>query len=174
MAKTISPEEMERTRIARYKDIKPFPHAFLDTVVPEYARDILSVIGSGVLEDSEMAPTIKDPHCFSIGLIRMEPGQGAGLHAHSTEEVFIPLNGKCTIIWGDNAENELELEQWDTCSVPIGVMRGFRNSDDKTVVVLAINGGDDSGRLVWHPELVERAAKHGGKLSQDGYLEETS
>jgi quercetin dioxygenase-like cupin family protein len=168
----ISKDEMERTRVARFKALRPFPRAFLDTVVPEFKRDIFSVIGAGVLEDSEMAPRINEEHCFSIGLIRMEPGQGAGLHAHTTEEVFIPLNGKCTIIWGDNAENEIELEQWDTCSVPIGVMRGFRNDDDHTVVVIAINGGHDSGRLTWHPQLKERAKQYGGELSEAGYFDD--
>ena len=168
----ISKDEMERTRVARFKELRPFPRAFLDTVVPEFKRDIFSVIGAGVLEEPEMAPKIAGEHCFSIGLIRMEPGHGAGLHAHTTEEVFIPLNGKCTIIWGDNAENEIELEQWDTCSVPIGVMRGFRNDDDHTVVVIAINGGHDSGRLTWHPELKARAKKYGGELSEAGYFDD--
>lgn len=167
---TISKQEMEATRVARFKGLKPWPEAFVDTVVPEFKRDIFSVIGAGVLEDPDMAPKIGDAHPFSIGLIRMEPGQGAGLHAHTTEEVFIPLNGKCTIIWGDKGENEIELEQWDTCSVPIGVMRGFRNDDDHTVVVVAINGGDDSGRLTWHPELIERAKQHGAELDETGFI----
>ena len=78
--------------------------------------------------------------------------------------------GKCAIVWGDSGENEIELEQWDTCSVPIGVMRGFRNTDDHTVVVIAINGGDDSGRLTWHPELAARAKDLGAELNDDGYF----
>jgi mannose-6-phosphate isomerase-like protein (cupin superfamily) len=168
----ISKEEMLETHVARFEEIKPFPRAFLDTVVPEFKRDIFSIIGAGVLEDSEMKPEIADPHPFSLGLIRMEPGQGAGLHAHTTEEVFIPLNGKMTIIWGDEGENEIELDEWDVCSVPIGVMRGFRNSDDHTVVAMALNGGDDSGRLTWSPGLAKRAKEFGGKLNDDGYFDD--
>ena len=100
-APIVTKEEMLVTRVARYKQLKPFPHAFLDTMIPEFERDIMSVIGESVLEDPDMAPAIAEEHCFSIGLIRLEPGQGAGLHSHSTEEVFIPLNGKFTLIWGD-------------------------------------------------------------------------
>jgi quercetin dioxygenase-like cupin family protein len=169
--KTYTAEELEKTRVARFKDLKPFPRAFVDTVIPEYERDIFSVIGAGVLEDPAMRPKITEEHCFSVGIIRMEPGKGAGLHAHTTEEVFIPLKGKCTVFWGDDAENEIELDTWDTFSVPIGVMRGFRNDGDETAVVLAINGGHDSGRLTWHEKLKERAAKYGGVLDDKGYLE---
>ena len=165
-----SKEDMLRTRVARYKELRPFPRAFVDTVIPEYARDIMSVIGESVMEDPEMQPAISDEHCFSVGLLRLEPGQGAGLLSHTTEEVFIPLNGKFTIIWGDDGENEIELDQWDTCSVPIGIMRGFRNSDTKTVVALAIVGGHDGGRVEWHAELIARAREHGGQLDETGYL----
>lgn len=169
----VSVEEMERTRVARFNKLKPFPRAFLDTMIPEFERDIFSVIGDSVFEDPAMKPAITEKHCFSVGVIRLEPGQGAGLHAHTTEEVFIPLNGKFTIIWGDDGENEIQLDQWDTCSVPTGVMRGFRNDDDKTVVALAIVGGHDGGRVDWHPKLVERAKEHGGELTNEGYFAES-
>ncbi len=170
--KTYSTEELEATRLARFKDLKPFPRAFVDTVIPEYERDIFSVIGDGVLEDPAMRPRIVGEHCFSLGIIRMEPGKGAGLHAHTTEEVFIPVKGKCTIFWGDDGENEVKLDTWDTFSVPIGIMRGFRNHGDETAVVFAINGGHDSGRLTWHPELKERAKQYGGELSEAGYFDD--
>ena len=169
--KTYSTEQLAATRLARFKDLKPFPRAFVDTVIPEYERDIFSVIGDGVLEDPAMAPKIVGEHCFSLGIIRMEPGKGAGLHAHTTEEVFIPVKGKCTVFWGDDGENEIELDTWDTFSVPIGIMRGFRNDGEETAVVFAINGGHDSGRLTWHPKLRERAAAHGVALNDDGYLD---
>ncbi len=169
-APRVSKEEMLSTRVSRYNKLKPFPHAFLDTMIPEFERDIMSVIGESVMEDPEMAPAISDVHCFSVGLIRLEPGQGDGLHSHTTEEVFTPLNGKFTIIWGDEGENELTLDQWDTCSVPIGIMRGFRNDDDHTVVTMAIVGGHDGGRVTWHPKLTARAKEFGGELDETGYI----
>jgi hypothetical protein len=54
--------------------------------------------------------------------------------------------------------------------VPIGVMRGFRNPDTKTIQVIAIVGGDDGGRLTWHPELIQEAKEHGGQLDASGHL----
>lgn len=168
--KPISREEMLRTRVSRFKQLRPFPKMFVDTVIPEYKREIFSIIGQGVNEDPDSAPAISAQHCFSVGVIKIEPGQGGGLHAHTTEEVFVPLDGKVTIFWGDEGENELELEQWDTISVPIGIMRGFRNSDNKTIHVLAIVGGHDGGRLEWDQNLLERARALGGELDETGHL----
>ncbi len=58
----------------------------------------------------------------------------------------------------------------DTISVPIGVMRGFRNSDDKQIHVIAIVGGDDGGRLEWDAKLIEEAKRHGGALGNAGFM----
>lgn len=173
MAKVeISVDEMERTRVARRRDLKAFPESFVDTVIPEYKRNLFSIIGAGVFEDAAMRPAIADEHCFTVSMIEVEPGQGAGLHAHDTEEVFIPMNGKFAVYWGDDGENEIELDAMDTVSVPIGVMRGFRNPGDTTVQVIAIVGGNDGGRLTWHKGVIDRAAEHGTVLNNDGYIAE--
>lgn len=166
----ISKEEMERTRVARRRDLKAFPESFVDTVIPEFKRNLFSIIGAGVFEDPDMRPAISEQHCFTLSMIEVEPGQGAGLHSHDTEEVFIPMDGKFAIYWGDDGENEIELDAMDTVSVPIGVMRGFRNPGDTTVHVIAVVGGHDGGRLKWHKGVIERAAEHGGALSNDGYM----
>ena len=67
----------------------------------------------------------------------------------------MPIDGKLAVFWGDKGENEIVLGPLDTITVPIGVMRGFRNVDNKTIQVIAIVGGDDGGRLTWHKELVD-------------------
>ncbi len=166
-----SKEEMEQTRVARCKNLKAFPESFVDTVIPEFKRNLFSIIGASVFEDPDMRPAITDQHCFSVAMIEVEPGQGAGLHAHDTEEVFIPMDGKFAVYWGDEGENEIELDAMDTVSVPIGVMRGFRNPGDTTVHVIAIVGGHDGGRLTWHQGVIDRAAEHGTVLNNDGYID---
>ena len=145
---TISKEEMAATRVARFKGLKPWPEAFVDTAVPEFKRDIFSVIGAGVLEDPDMAPKIGDAHPFSIGLIRMEPGAGYEAHRHLGSEDVLVLQGGYRDAIGE----------YD-CGTHV-----------HTVVVVAINGGDDSGRLTWHPELIERAKQHGAELDETGFI----
>ena len=78
------------------------------------------------------------------------------MHSHTTVEVFTPLSGRWAIIWGDQGENELVLEAWDTISVPPGVMRGFRNVGTEDAHLMAILGGTDAGRVSWQPEVSRR------------------
>jgi mannose-6-phosphate isomerase-like protein (cupin superfamily) len=170
MATQHSVKQVLATRVARRKDLKAYPKSFVDTVIPRYERNLYSIIGKSVFEDPAMKPAITIPHPFSFSLIEVPAGNGAGLHSHTTEEVFMPVDGKLAVFWGDKGENEIVLGPLDTVTVPIGAMRGFRNVDKKTIQVLAIVGGDDGGRLTWHPKLVDEAAEHGGKLDNSGHL----
>ncbi len=166
----ISAEEMESSRVARFKDLKKFNVAFVDSLLPEHRKKNLKVIGRGVVEDPRMSPPIADDHGFTVAFITCEPNEGAGLHSHETAEVFMPLNGKLIVYWGDEGEEELELEPWDTISVPQGVMRGFRNPNDEELVILAMVGQQDGGGPVtWHKDILERA-KDTGLAVENGKL----
>jgi quercetin dioxygenase-like cupin family protein len=164
----ISVEEMEKTRVARYKNLKPSPRAFVDTAIPGYERLIYNIIGRGVTEDPALAPAITDARDFNLTLVRKAPGNRVGLHDHPTVEVFMPLSGRFGVYWGDEGENEVILEQWDVISVPPGVMRGFRNLGTEDAFLLAILGGSDSGHVEWSPKVLESARQHGVQLDEHG------
>lgn len=170
----VTKEKMLSERVARFKEMEPTTDAFIDTVIPEYQRRIYNLIGKKAFERPGAEAKIQGRHDFHMGLIELEPGKGAGLHAHKTEEVFIPLDGKFVIFWGDEGENEVELDQWDTISVPVGIMRGFRNPCDHTLHVLAVVGKEDlGGPLEWPDELVEKANSLGRRFDPEtGLLEE--
>jgi len=165
-----SPEYMESERIGRYSELKSSAKAFIDALIPGYERDLYNIIGRGVVEDPRMSPPIAEDHGFTVAFITCEANTGAALHSHETAEVFMPLNGSLVVYWGDDGEEELTLEPWDTISVPEGVMRGFRNPNDEEVVILAMVGQQDGGGPVkWHPEVLARA-KHTGLGVEDGKL----
>jgi uncharacterized RmlC-like cupin family protein len=164
----ISVEEMEATRVARFKNLKPSPRAFLDTAIPGFERLIYNVIGRGVTEDASLAPAITDARDFNMTLVKKAPGNRVGLHDHPTVEVFMALTGRWGVYWGDSAENEVTLEQWDVISVPPGVMRGFRNIGTEDAYLLALLGGSDSGHVEWSPKVVETARQHGVELDERG------
>jgi uncharacterized RmlC-like cupin family protein len=164
----ISIEEMEATRVARFKNLKPSPRAFLDTAIPGFERLIYNVIGRGVTEDASLAPAITDARDFNMTLVKKAPGNRVGLHDHPTVEVFMALTGRWGVYWGDAAENEVTLEQWDVISVPPGVMRGFRNLGTEDAYLLALLGGSDSGHVEWSPKVVETARQHGVELDERG------
>ena len=76
------------------------------------------------------------------------------------------------LIWGDDGENEVILDQFDTMSVPPGVMRGFRNESEEHGFIMAILGGSDSGNVDWAEKVLERARQTGLALDEDGRLVE--
>ncbi|HSF05462.1 MAG TPA: cupin domain-containing protein [Methylomirabilota bacterium] len=164
----ISVEEMEATRVARFRNLKPSTRAFVDTAIPGYERLIYNVIGRGVTEDPALAPVITDARDFNLTLVKKAPGNRVGLHDHPTVEVFMPLTGRWGVYWGDEAEHEVVLEQWDVISVPPGVMRGFRNLGTEDAYLLAILGGSDAGHVEWSPKVLASARQHGVELDEHG------
>lgn len=158
-------------RVARFSELAPNPSLFIDTVLPGYARTIWSVVGANVGESRSTRPPIPADG-FHLAVIEAEPGNGSALHTHTTVEVFMPLSGRWSLFYGEAAEREVTLEQWDVCSVPAGVWRGFRNAGEGAAHLLALVGGTDAGRLTWSPEIVARAAAHGSVLDEDGYRRE--
>jgi mannose-6-phosphate isomerase-like protein (cupin superfamily) len=162
-------DEMQQ-RVARFKDLKPSRKAFVDSLIPGHEREIFNVIGRGVTEDTTLNPAITDARDFNLTMVHAEPGKGAALHAHPTVEVFMALSGRWSVYWGDAGEHEIVLEQWDTISVPPGVLRGFRNAGPQAGYLMAILGGTEAGHVTWAPEVLERARETGLSLDAAGNL----
>ena len=156
-------------RVARFGELSGNDALLLDTAIPGFARTIWSVIGRNVGEDRSERPPIS-PEDFHLAIIRASPGNGTALHTHTTVEVFMPLTGSWLVVYGDGGERELRLEQWDVCSVPAGVWRGFRNAGAEEAYLLAVVGGTDAGRLTWAPGVLEEAARHGRTLDEEGFM----
>ena len=171
----ISVEDMQ-ARVARYRELRASPQAFVDTRIPEYERDIYNVIGRGVTEDKDLAPSIPDSRYFSITYVGAQPGKGAALHAHETIEVFIPLVGRWAAYWGAEGDKEIELDPFDVVSFPPGVYRGFRNIGETEGMLMAIIGSKettgDGGRVDWAPKILEASHATGLRVNTDGDLEE--
>ena len=165
----ISKEKMLE-RVARFKELEPSRQAFVDSRIPGHERLIFNVIGRGVTEDTSLNPAITDARDFNLTLVHAAPGKGAALHSHPTVEVFIPLSGEWAIYWGDNGETEIVLGQWDTISVPPGVLRGFRNAGNQDGYLMAILGGSDAGRVAWASSVLEKARQTGLELDAQGNL----
>ena len=174
---SVSVEQMERDNVARLAEMKGSDLAFLDQRIPGYQREIINVIGMGVVEnmkDPRLAPKINAPaHGFAVTYVRNTPkGHGAALHRHPTEEVFIAAKGPWEVFWleGDQ-ERVITLQPGDIVNVPIGVYRGFRNaSDDGDAVLIAVVGGPDTGKVDWHPSVIDMARKTGLAVDDDGKL----
>jgi mannose-6-phosphate isomerase-like protein (cupin superfamily) len=156
-------------RIARFSDIKPSPVPLIDAVLPQYRRELLSIIGSGVAEDSEIAPPIA-AEGFHVSIVRAAPGIGSALHNHKTVEVFMPLTGRFMFHWGREPGDEVILGPYDLISMPTGVMRGFQNVGGEEGLLLVIVGGDDPGQVEWVDEILDAARSEGFVRGPDGKI----
>jgi len=169
----VSMDEMKK-RYAKFSDLNPSKQAFVDTRLPEHKRDIFNVIGEGVTEDPELKPAICAVEGFNVTYVGADPGKGAALHAHTTVEVFYAMSGRWAVFWGDEGENEIELDTFDMVSVPVGVLRGFRNISNEHAHLMAILGGQDAGKVSWAPAVLEKAEGTGLSLDSAGNIIEAA
>ncbi len=158
------------SRLARFSELEFSEAAFIDAVLPEYERKIFNVIGAGVTEDASLKPAITAVEDFNLTMVKAAKGKGASLHSHSTVEVFVPLSGRWAVCWGDDGENEIELDPFDVMSVPTEIMRGFRSVSDGEHLLVSIIGGEDAGQVDWPDAVIKRAAEAGLSLDAEGNI----
>ncbi len=159
--------EIEASRVARFADLKPFSLAFVDSLLPGGRKQNLKVIGTGMAEDPAMRSPIAENHGFTLSYLKLPPGGGAHMHSHRTQEVFVPINGDLHIQVGEGAE-EIRLGPLDVISVPVDVMRTFRNRNDFELTLLAVVAGDTGGGgVAWHSDVLDRAARETGLALDD-------
>jgi mannose-6-phosphate isomerase-like protein (cupin superfamily) len=153
-SKPTSTEEI-RSRVWRFDALEGSPNAFLDAAVPGHERVLYGALGTGTA-DEQIVKAVKAAENFHIDFIKAGPGQGAALHSHDSEEVFIAMTGRWKVTWGTHGENELELDRFDGISVPSGVMRSFENLGDTENILMAIIGGKTPGYCVWSEAILEK------------------
>ncbi|WP_296558937.1 hypothetical protein [Pigmentiphaga sp.] len=168
-SRQVSPEEM-RKRVAVFSELQASAMPLIDAARPEFQRELLSIIGQGVAEDGAIVPPITDVEGFHLSIVRVEAGKGSALHKHRTVEVFMPLNGRFSVQWGDHGEHEIFLDQYDVISLPVGVLRGFRNESPGQALLLVIIGGDDPGSVEWIDEVMDAARRQGFGLDERGKI----
>ena len=111
--------------VARFATLHGSEEAFVDSRLPGHRRFKVNLVGMGVVEatdNPDLRPNIPLPaKGFNLGMIQAEKGNGAALHAHETEEVFMPLIGPWEVYWDtDEGEKSITLEPFDSISVPAG------------------------------------------------------
>lgn len=145
----ISNAEMQG-RVARFEQLEAL-EAQKDSRIPVEAADIvwsrklLSVIGleEGLDTPINSAAPIRGAGGITVTLAVCPPGTGPSLHAHQvTHESFTVLKGRFEVCWNDDGGERVELNRFDTISVPPGVCRGFTNvSDEEGILQVIISGG---------------------------------
>jgi len=164
-------EEMS-ARVARFAEQQGNDKLMITQSIPGFQRDIYSIIGKGVSEDSGTQPGIVDSEGFNVAYVGAEPNNGSAMHTHNEEvEVFIPISGQWAIYWneGDDME-EIVLGPMDCISVPEKVMRSFKNVGDTYGYLLVIIGGTENTTVSRPQSVIDAAAAAGLKLDADGKM----
>ncbi|WP_417812362.1 cupin domain-containing protein [Thalassospira alkalitolerans] len=149
--------------------------AFIDCKKPgSHLKENYSIIGPGVTSSDEQVVNLPEPHGFNIGAAAMPNGITNNLHIHFTAEVFVVQKGEWTFRWGSNGENEVVGRAGDIVSVPTWVFRGFTNTGPDDGWLFTVLGGDNTGGVIFHPEIIREAADYGLYISSDNTLIDAS
>ncbi len=171
----LTPEELQRRHIRR-SQYKSCDDAFIDVRLPgSTPKENYSIVGPGVTQNPSQVINLREPHGFNIGAAGMAPGITNNLHLHFTSEVFIACEGTFTLRWGAAGdEGEAVLEEGDVICMPTWMFRGFSNSGSKHGFLMTVLGGDDTGGIIWSPDVMRRARATGLYLGRDNQLIDVS
>lgn len=164
-----------RARRIKRSDYTSCTVAFIDCKKPgSHLKENYSIIGPGVTSSAEQVINLPEPHGFNIGAAAMPHGITNNLHNHFTAEVFIVQKGEWTFRWGSNGEHTFTGREGDILSVPTWIFRGFTNDGPDDGWLFTILGGDNTGGVIFHPDIMEEAAEYGLYISNENTLIDTS
>ena len=168
---TLTPAELERRHIRRSQYVS-CDDAFIDVRLPgSTPKENYSIVGPGVTQNPDQVVNLREPHGFNIGAAGMASGITNNLHLHFTAEVFIASEGRYTLRWGMRGdEGEALLDEGDVICMPTWMFRGFSNSGQRHGFLMTVLGGDDTGGIIWSPEVMRRARDTGLWLGRDNEL----
>ncbi|MEM1377098.1 MAG: hypothetical protein AAGG69_06885 [Pseudomonadota bacterium] len=168
-------QDQANARHIKRSDYTSCAVAFIDCKKPgSDQKQNYSIIGPGVTSSSDQVVNLPEPHGFNIGAAAMPTGITNNLHIHFTAEVFMVFDGEYTFRWGTNGENEVVGRAGDILSVPTWIFRGFTNIGEGEGWVFTTLGGDNTGGVIFHPDIIREAADYGLYLSRDNQLIDTS
>ncbi|WP_425038658.1 hypothetical protein [Primorskyibacter sp. S187A] len=171
---TITQSQADARHIRR-SDYTSCTVAFIDCKKPgSHLKENYSIIGPGVTSSSEQVINLPEAHGFNIGAAAMPNGITNNLHIHFTAEVFMVYDGEYTFRWGPNGENEFVGRPGDILSVPTWIFRGFTNTGKDDGWLFTTLGGDNTGGVIFHPDILREAADYGLYLSKDNQLIDVS
>ena len=167
----LTPAELQRRHIRR-SQYRSCDDAFIDVRLPgSTPKENYSIVGPGVTQNPNQVVNLREPHGFNIGAAGMAPGITNNQHLHFTSEVFIACEGRFTLRWGAAGdEGEAVLEEGDVMCMPTWMFRGFSNSGSRHGFLMTVLGGDDTGGIIWSPEVMRRARATGLYLGRDNQL----
>ena len=162
-------------RVIQPSDFVADTEAFVDVRLPQSAgKASYSFIGPGVSQNDAQTVNLTELHGFQIGAASMGHGVVNNQHLHFTAEVLICTRGHWKVNIGEHAEQHLEIGPNTIFSAPNWVFRGFENIGSDDGWLFTVLGGDDTGGIIWAPDVLRDAAQTGLYLRTDYSLLDTA
>ena len=167
----MTPQELQRRHIRRAQYVS-CDEAFIDVrLAGSHPKENYSIVGPGVTQNANQVINLREAHGFNIGAAGMAPGITNNLHLHFTSEVFIACEGTFMLRWGAQGdEGEFVMEEGDVMCMPTWMFRGFSNGGSRHGFLMTVLGGDDTGGIIWAPDVLRRARDTGLYLGRDNQL----
>lgn len=148
--------------VAYYRDLAADPNAFVDRSDPGRRLPIKYVIST----DHKAAPAgIATPHSFHLSFIESTAGSSPVVHAHDYREIFMPLKGTYRIYFNRAPEQFVELNAYDTFSVPPRLWRRVEQQGEpgtKGMIMVIYDGVADPNTGIFVPQDVIDADRASG------------
>jgi len=170
----IGKEELDR-RIIPPSEFVADASAFIDVRLPDSQGKLnFALIGPGVSQNPDQHVNLPDPHGFNIGLAGLPPGAVNNQHLHFTAEVFVSIGTEFEFNVDIDSGRQFLASGRFVFSLPTWIFRGFRNVGEDHALIYAVLGEDDTGGILWSPEILFRAADTGLYLRSDNTLLDTT
>lgn len=161
-----SVEEVHRN-VVRFKQVTPNWEAYPEAILPAHQRAIYRYVGTAGGVDERIPPTVTTGD-VSFALAYADPGRGAPLHDHTSQEIFLPLTGSWRIYFGEEGKEDVILEPWDAVLVPRGMQRGFANAGREPGYLMAIIARGDEPFPDYSKSVLEAVEKAKQQLAATG------
>jgi mannose-6-phosphate isomerase-like protein (cupin superfamily) len=154
-------EDLNR-RIIEPDDFVADTSAFVDVRLDgSEGKASYSFIGPGVSQNADQVVNLAEPHGFNIGAASMPHGVVNSQHLHYTAEVFICTRGQWQMRLGQHGDQRVDIGPNTVFSIPTWIFRGFQNIGGDDSWFFTVLGGDDTGGILWAPQVLEAAAATG-------------
>ena len=171
---TVTPEQLAQ-RVIEPHEFVADKEAFVDVRIERSkGKASYSFIGPGVSQNANQAINLTVPHGFNVGAASMPHGVINNPHLHYTAEVFICTRGAFRMTVGRHSEQSFEIGVGDVFSAPPWIFRGFENTGPDDGWIFVALGGDDTGGIIWSPDVLREAAETGLYLATDNSLVDTT
>jgi quercetin dioxygenase-like cupin family protein len=180
--RTWSPEQM-RQRVVKFSELDWSGRALLDSALPGCGGKLAPVIGHGMSAERNHLAPIMNAHGFSIEWLKIPAGGSVSLHKLAAKQVLAVYQGSVEIsiqnqpsALTNSAQSAMQLvasgspQGNDSYAMPADVWRSYRNAGQQEAVMLLMTPGDERKRIVWAPDVIERAAAAGYTHDANGYV----